>query len=219
MMEGMQHLYGPPTALALGMVKDTSDSQSRGRVQVTLLGANVDVWAACIVPSAGTSAASPHYGVALLPKANEIVLVAFLTPDQAFVIGAVWSGQGSAPDAAAPVQQRYAIVSTHGNSLVFDDSAATVTLATKGGNTIVIDDTANTCTVTVGGTTIQATTTSVTVQTSSSVTLQSAGVTVSAPSVTVNAAMSQFSGAIQCDTLIANTVMGAAYTPGAGNIW
>jgi hypothetical protein len=44
-------------------------------------------------------------------------------------------------------------------------------------------------------------------------------VTVTSPSVTVNAAMSQFSGAIQCDTLIANTVMGASYTPGAGNIW
>ena len=50
-----------------------------------------------------------QYGVALLPKNDEIVLVAFLSPDQAFVIGSVWSGQNSAPDEAAPVEQRYAI--------------------------------------------------------------------------------------------------------------
>jgi hypothetical protein len=54
-MDGMQHLYAPPTGLALGKVKDTGDPQSRGRVQVTLLAASsgattLDVWAACIVP-------------------------------------------------------------------------------------------------------------------------------------------------------------------------
>jgi len=214
MMEALRHLYEPLTGLALGQVKTTVDPQSRGRVQVTLLAAGMDVWAACLVPSAGSS-----YGVALLPKTSEIVLVAFLTPDQAFVIGSVWSGQNSAPSAAAPVEQRYAIITKYGNSFVFDDAAKTVTLSTKTGNTIVLDDTANSCTVTVGATTIQATTTAVTVNTSASVTLQSAAVTVTAPQVTVNAAMAQFSGAIQCDTLIANTVMGTSYTPGAGNIW
>jgi uncharacterized protein involved in type VI secretion and phage assembly len=218
MMEGPRHLYEASTGLALGLVKDTVDPQSRGRVQVMLIAAGMDIWAACVVPSAG-SATGQTYGVALLPKAGEIVLVAFLTPDQAFVIGSVWSGNGSAPSASAPVDNRYAIVSPYGNSFVFDDAAKTVTLATNTGYTIVLDDTAGACTVTVGSTTIQATTTAVTVNTSASVTLQSAAVTVSAPSVTVNAAMSQFSGAVQCDTLIANTVMGVSYTPGAGNIW
>lgn len=222
-MDGMQHLYAPPTGLALGKVKDTGDPQSRGRVLVTLLAASsgattLDVWAACIVPSAG-SATGPQYGVALLPRQGEIVLVAFLSPDQAFVVGAVWSGQNSAPDAAAPVEQRYAIVTPYGNNVVFDDNAGTITLSTKGGYSIVLDDIGQTCTATVGSTSIQATTTGVTVNTSASIQLQTASVTVTSPSVTVNAAMSQFSGAIQCDTLIANTVMGASYTPGAGNIW
>jgi hypothetical protein len=31
--------------------------------------------------------------------------------------------------------------------------------------------------------------------------------------------MSKFSGVVQCDTLIANSVAAASYTPGAGNIW
>ena len=37
--------------------------------------------------------------------------------------------------------------------------------------------------------------------------------------ITVNAGMSKFSGVVQCDTLIANSVAAASYTPGAGNIW
>ena len=42
---------------------------------------------------------------------------------------------------------------------------------------------------------------------------------ISAGSVTVNAGMSTFSGVVKCDTLITNSVVSSAYTPGAGNIW
>jgi len=210
----MQHLYAPPTGLALGQVSDTVDPQSRGRVKVTLLAAGMDVWAASVVPSAGA-----HYGVALLPKQNEIVLVGFLTPDQAFVLGAVWSGQSSTPDEAAPVQQRYAIKTAAGTSLVFDDATPAFTVTMPSNNSIAFDDSQQSCTVTVGGSTITVNTTGVTITTSASIELQTASVTVTAPSVTVNAAMSQFSGVVQCETLIANTVMGTSYTPGAGNIW
>ena len=38
-------------------------------------------------------------------------------------------------------------------------------------------------------------------------------------SVEANAATTKFSGVVQCETLIANTVAGTTYTPGAGNIW
>jgi len=34
-----------------------------------------------------------------------------------------------------------------------------------------------------------------------------------------NAPIAKFSGIVQCDVLQANTVIGASYTPGAGNIW
>ena len=37
--------------------------------------------------------------------------------------------------------------------------------------------------------------------------------------VTVNAGMSRFSGVVQADTVISNSVISASYTPGAGNIW
>ena len=34
-----------------------------------------------------------------------------------------------------------------------------------------------------------------------------------------NAPIAKFSGIVQCDVIQANTVIGASYTPGAGNIW
>jgi len=34
-----------------------------------------------------------------------------------------------------------------------------------------------------------------------------------------NVPIAKFSGILECDLLKANTVMGASYTPGAGNIW
>jgi len=35
----------------------------------------------------------------------------------------------------------------------------------------------------------------------------------------VDAGMSKFSGVVQCDTLIATSVVASSYTPGAGNVW
>jgi hypothetical protein len=49
--------------------------------------------------------------------------------------------------------------------------------------------------------------------------VNAAQVAVSAAMVTVDAGMSRFSGVVQADTVIANSVVSASYTPGAGNIW
>jgi hypothetical protein len=37
--------------------------------------------------------------------------------------------------------------------------------------------------------------------------------------VSVSSGMSRFSGVVQADTVISNTVVSSTYTPGAGNIW
>jgi phage baseplate assembly protein gpV len=42
---------------------------------------------------------------------------------------------------------------------------------------------------------------------------------ISAGLLTIAAGASRFSGVIQADTVIANSVVAASYTPGAGNIW
>jgi hypothetical protein len=37
--------------------------------------------------------------------------------------------------------------------------------------------------------------------------------------VTMDSAMVKCSGVVKCETLIATSVVGTSYTPGAGNIW
>jgi len=44
-------------------------------------------------------------------------------------------------------------------------------------------------------------------------------VTIDGGTVQINAAMTQASGVLQADTLIANSVVASSYTPGAGNVW
>jgi uncharacterized protein involved in type VI secretion and phage assembly len=217
-MDAMQHLFAPPTGLALGRVKDTDDPQSRGRVKVNLVATDMDIWAACVVPSAGT-ASGVNYGVSLLPKNDEIVLVAFLSPDQAFVIGSVWSGRGSQPDEAAPVAQRYTIKTGAQTTMVLDDSGPSFSVTTRDKNSITLTDADDSCTVQVGSTSIHATTSGVTITTTASIELDTQSLTVNASSLTVNASTSQFSGLVQCETLITNSVVSTSYTPGAGNIW
>lgn len=71
-------------------------------------------------------------------------------------------------------------------------------------------------------------------QAGNSIALAGAGLTIKAPAkiqlqgsmfavnagvITASAAMSTFSGTVKCDTIIARSVVGASYTPGAGNIW
>src|SRR5262252_1417467 len=46
-----------------------------------------------------------------------------------------------------------------------------------------------------------------------------AEVDVNAPTVNISAAMSIFSGIVQCQVLQATTVVATTYTPGAGNVW
>ena len=50
-------------------------------------------------------------------------------------------------------------------------------------------------------------------------TLEGSVVDISAGILNGNTGTAKFSGVVQCDTLIANSVAGKSYTPGAGNIW
>lgn len=52
-----------------------------------------------------------------------------------------------------------------------------------------------------------------------SVSIQCGTVNISASTITVDCDMTKFSGAVQADTVIANTVIAASYSPGAGNVW
>lgn len=55
--------------------------------------------------------------------------------------------------------------------------------------------------------------------TDSGVEITGASVSINAATLNANTASSRFSGVLQTDTLVANSVVGQSYTPGAGNVW
>ena len=59
----------------------------------------------------------------------------------------------------------------------------------------------------------------ITLTAAAQVTVNASQVSISAGMVSVSAGMSTFSGVVQADTVITNSVISASYTPGAGNIW
>ena len=60
---------------------------------------------------------------------------------------------------------------------------------------------------------------SIQIRAAGQVSIQCSTANISASSITVNAPMTTFSGTVQADTVIANSVVAASYSPGAGNVW
>ncbi len=69
------------------------------------------------------------------------------------------------------------------------------------------------------GSTIRIDSTGVTIQAGARVEIDASQLKISAGMVDVDAGMAKFSGIVECQTLVANSVVAANYTPGAGNVW
>ena len=208
------HSLGSLSDLHLGMVRDNRDPEARGRIQVRLHATGLEVWASVLVPSAGSG-----YGISWLPRQDEQVVLAFISPDLPMVLGAVWSGPGSAPNNSDPVEQRYFLQTPQGIKLLLDDEAPKVKIETPNGYHITLDDSGQSVKIERDSEKIEMTPSGITISSAANVKVQASQVEVNASMVQVNAGMSRFSGVVQCDTLITNSVVAASYTPGAGNIW
>ncbi|MFY9976428.1 MAG: phage baseplate assembly protein V [Chromatiaceae bacterium] len=211
------HALGELAALHLGRVTDNQDPEGRARVKVRLLALNMEVWASVVAPSAGSG-----YGASFVPRVDEVVVLAFITPELPLVLGSIWSGSSSAPGEADPQEDVYVIRTPSGVVVELDDGdGPRVSLTTPQGYSVVVTDGGGgEIAVTRGSQSVRLTASEVSVQSSGTVSIQAGGsVSVSASMVQVDAGISKFSGVVQADTLIANSVVGASYTPGAGNIW
>ena len=218
-----KRLYGAHVAI----VTDIRDPDSQGRVKVKLPwspdagDASFDLWARLATMMAGNAR-----GSWFIPDVGDEVLVMFEAgdPRRPYVIGALWNGQDAPPESMDGSGNNYlkSLVSRRNVRITMDDTDGqeTLTLKTPAGQSVVIKDGGPSIVVTdANGNSITLDTSGVTVVAATDVTIQATQVKVTAAQVTVDAAMSQFSGVIQCDTIIASSVVGASYTPGAGNIW
>jgi uncharacterized protein involved in type VI secretion and phage assembly len=208
-------------------VTDVRDPDGQGRVKVALpwvpdpKQAKYEVWARLATLMAGSGR-----GTWMIPDSGDEVLVAFEGghPERPCVLGALWNGTDKPPESmdGGGQNNRKVIKTRSGLVIALDDTSGTesVTISTPDGQSFALKDGPSSVEITdASGNSVKLETSGVTVQAAAQVTITGSQVQVSAGTVTVSAGMSKFSGVVQADTVITNTIVASTYTPGAGNIW
>lgn len=95
--------------------------------------------------------------------------------------------------------------------------AATLHFRNRAGQQIALND-ANITIQDTNGNIITLDAAGIHIQSAAKLNVDCAQLTVSTGQVTINSGMVKVSGVVQCDTIIANSVIGSSYTPGVGNI-
>lgn len=205
-----------------GTVLDVKDPQALGRIRVSLpsVPGSYEGWARLAVPMAGSDR-----GVWFVPDAGDEVVVAFEGGEASrpFVIGSVWNGLATPPVAmdAAGGNDLKVIRSRNGVTVTLDDrdGAERFQVDTPGGQRFVLKDGPGEVTLQdANGNSVRLAASGIRIEAAARVELVAGTVHVSSGMVQVDAGMTRCSGVLQCDTLIANSVIAASYTPGAGNV-
>jgi uncharacterized protein involved in type VI secretion and phage assembly len=209
------------------LVSDIRDPDGRGRVLVTLPwspdldNSRYEAWA-----RVATFMGGDNRGSWFIPDVNDEVLITFEAGDvrRPYVIGALWNGRDNPPESMDGAGQNFLKVlrSRNGVKITLDDADGReqLILETPGGQKVTLKDGPGAVEIVdSNGNSVRLETSGITINAAAKVTINASQVEVSAAMVTVNAAMSRFSGVVQADTVISNSVVSASYTPGAGNIW
>lgn len=209
------------------LVSDIKDPDGQGRVKVTLPWSpdtgdgQYEAWARVATLMGGN-----NRGTWFIPDTNDEVLVVFEggDPRRPYVIGGLWNGSDSPPETMDGAGNNYkkVIRSRNGVKITLDDQDGQekLILETPGGQKITMKDGPGAVLIEDGnGNSVKLETSGITVTASAKVTVNASMVEVSAGMVKVDAGMSKFSGVVQADTVICNSIISASYTPGAGNIW
>lgn len=203
---------------------DDPDALSRVRVRVFNFDGVTDhdgpIWARVALPFAGD-----NRGTFFIPDVGDEVLVIFVNgdPRHPIVVGGLWNGSAAAPESISGGRNlRKVIRSKNGVKITLEDQDGQekFIVETPGAQKVTLKDGPGAITIEdSNGNSIKLETAGITVTASAKVTINASQVAVSAGMVTVDAGMSRFSGVVQADTVISNSVISASYTPGAGNIW
>jgi len=209
------------------LVTDIADPEGLGRVKIALpwspdtAGARYETWARLATFMAGN-----NRGSWFIPDVDDEVLIVFEggDPRRPYVIGSLWNGKDKPPESMDGAGKNFKKVlrSRNGVKLTMDDTDGReqFILETPGGQKLTLKDGPGAVEIVdSNGNSIKMEASGITITASAKVTINASQVAVSAGMVTVDAAMSKFSGVVQCDTMISNSVISASYTPGAGNIW
>lgn len=219
----MARWYGLYPAL----VSDIKDPDGQGRVKVKLPwapdtgSAAYEAWARLATMMAGS-----NRGSWFVPDENDEVLVGFEggDPRRPYVVGGLWNGTDNPPESmdGAGKNPKKVLRSRNGVKITLDDSDGRekLILETPGGQKVTLEDGPSAVKIEdASGNSVKLESSGITVTASAKVTVNAGTAEISAGMLTVNAGMSKFSGVVQADTVITNSVVSSSYTPGAGNIW
>ena len=215
--------------IQLAKVTAVNDPQGLNRVEIRLLSHSGSpqqdgtLWARVATPFAGS-----NKGAFLFPDVDDEVVVSFVNGDSRYpvILGSLWNGSDTAPETlggSGDAIDRWTLVGKNGTRIaIVEESPGTETVkisAPAGTSAEFTDSGGGKIEFKAAGTTITIDPQGVTVSTPMEVKVQATMVSISASMVKVDAGMSRFSGVVQADTVITNSVISASYTPGAGNIW
>jgi uncharacterized protein involved in type VI secretion and phage assembly len=207
------------------MVLDNVDPENSGRVKVRLPPVLVsgesdrEAWARIATLMAGA-----NRGTWFIPEVDDEVVIAFEQGDlnRPYVLGALWNRANSPPLVMAVNNNRKLLRSRNGVQITLDDQSGreSIVIETPGGQKLTLEDGPGAIVLTdSNGNSVELRTDGITVNAVSTVILNARAVEVNADLVNVNATISKFSGVVQCDTLLSNSVVSQSYAPGPGNIW
>jgi uncharacterized protein involved in type VI secretion and phage assembly len=232
-LEILWHADAPATARSRwygvypALVSDIRDPEATGRVKVTLPwspdngGERYEVWARLATLMGGN-----QRGSWFVPDVNDEVLVVFEAGDvrRPYVIGGLWNGSDAPPESmdGGGANNKKVLRSRNGVKITLDDQNGQEQLIaeTPGGQKLTLKDGPGSIEIAdSNGNSIKMEASGITITTAAVVTINASSMTVSASAVSVNAGSSTFSGTVIAQTVITPSVVGATYTPGAGNIW
>ena len=213
---------GVVKGVAIAVVTQNQDPDNLCRVKVSFPWhdkPSESYWARLATPMAGD-----NRGLVVIPEVGDEVLVAFEREDLRFpcVLGGLWNGSDGPPQSMDSQNNIKLFCSRNKVKITFDDQSGQekLILETPAGQTVTLKDGPGSIEAKdSNGNSIKMEASGITVEAAAKVTVNAAQVAISAAMVTVDAGMSRFSGVVQADTVIANSVVSASYTPGAGNIW
>lgn len=217
----MRDFSGVLTAI----VTDNVDPDNVGRVKVRFRHGGrpgddgAEAWARIATLMAGE-----NRGTWFIPDVKDEVLVAFEAGDMGkpYVIGALWNGTHVPPATMNADNARKLVRSRSGVTITLDDQDGheRFLVETPGGQKLILEDGPGAVEIVdSNGNSVKLETSGITVSAATRITLNASSVEVASGMVRVDAGMAMFSGVVRCDTLIANSVISASYSPGAGNVW
>ncbi len=211
-----------------GLVSDIKDPDGQGRVKVTLPWApdtgtaNYETWARVATLMGGN-----NRGSWFIPDTDDEVLVAFEggDPRHPYVLGGLWNGTDKAPESMDGAGRNFkkVIRSRNGVKITLDDQDGQekLILETPGGQKATLKDGPGSIEIIdSNGNSIKLEPSGVSITAAAKMTLTANVVEIAASTVTVNAGTTTVTGPLIGSVSVQTpSVIGATYTPGAGNIW